>query len=289
MNAKTFLCKKVMSCKNGSYAVARYYPYSEAEQAAVRRLRKPKYKETLPKVKVMNDRRSRDLFEWLLQNNFDVGDLFLTLTFGAKLSAEDRQRLFTNFLKRLRRLYKKIGLQLKYIAVTETGERNDNLHYHLIVNSVGGAITADEIRSLWGENFCDIRTISKRKDGLLGLAIYLMKEQQNTDKFKRSWTCSKNLRRPEITVDKTATVPKKHLKKILNAQRNDEVEKLVEEQLFKGWKLVSHSISINEVTGRPYVQFKLIRKSKLPPEEDKNYDEYIRPIAVDTSDYESIL
>ena len=91
----------------------------------------------------MNDRYSRELFEWLVQNNFTRNDYFITLTFSEKVSEQDGKRLFGNYIRRLRRLYHSKSAALKYIYVEEYGETSGLYHVHLLLGSAGGIISKE--------------------------------------------------------------------------------------------------------------------------------------------------
>ena len=49
------------------------------------------------------------------------------------------------------------------------------------------------------------------------------------------------------------------MRKLQNAKRNDEVKEEVE-KLYKGWVLIDSEVDRNEVTGRPYVRLRLIKR-----------------------------
>lgn len=81
-------------------------------------------------------RSKRDRFRLLVDGNFDVGDLFVTLTFTEEQIAE-AEKLFKRFLKQLRKFYHdKLGVELKYIWVFEYGDYTHRKHVHILINSV---------------------------------------------------------------------------------------------------------------------------------------------------------
>lgn len=56
------------------------------------------------------------------------------------------------------------------------------------------------------------------------------------------------------------TASRKRMRAIQNAARNDEAKQEIE-RIYKGWKCIGRpEIGTNEVTGRQYAHFKLIRK-----------------------------
>ena len=91
----------------------------------------------------LNQRHAEGKLRRLLHTNFTPLDLFVTLTFdGPHLpaSVEEAQRLLQNFLRRAKRRYEKMALELKYIYVLEYGQKHDRLHVHLVLS---GGITRD--------------------------------------------------------------------------------------------------------------------------------------------------
>ena len=96
----------------------------------------------------MNDEYSRKYFRWLFHNNFRAGDYVLTLTFAKPTNKEKAQRDFDNYRKRLRRLYAKLGLDLKDLYVYEGRNKGARPHFHVVLNS-GTGINRNDIERLW--------------------------------------------------------------------------------------------------------------------------------------------
>lgn len=273
----------------------RYHEYSPKTKSS------KKCKATLPAKKNLNDRHSRDKFDWLAENNFSAGDFFLTLTFAMPLTDDEAKKFLNRFITNLRKHYRKLGLELKYLYVTEHGlteegehDRLGRTHFHFLCNS-GHEMLSDEefvelkkfITELWDNGICKISDTYRTKDGLLGLCRYMLKEQRFTDNGKRSWTPSKNLKRP-FEVRNDEKISRSQMKKLLEATSEDEVKRLAE-KYFKGWSVVDFYISRNEITGLPYASFKLVRKSTLPPNNsDDNLDD-LSPLVTETLKERSIL
>ena len=112
------------------------------------------------------------------------------------------------FLKKLRRIYQKLGKQLKYIHVMEIGERGAR-HHHMVLNHVQGVDTA-QIQQAWdevyeGKSFIHFSPLDK-SGNYRKLAHYLIKYTDKTvgseeGLQKKRWNCSRNLRRP-VTVSR---------------------------------------------------------------------------------------
>ena len=99
----------------------------------------------------LNARTSFQKLERALADNFDNGDLFLTLTYRDKHLPEDRAkavRRLRAFLSKLRRARKARGQPLRYIYVTEGCCPGGRIHHHLVLNSTGDDL--EELRRRWG-------------------------------------------------------------------------------------------------------------------------------------------
>lgn len=126
--------------------------------------------------------------------NFGKGDLFLTLTHKQYVGYGEAKRQLQNFLKRLKRKRKKMGLpELKYVAVTEAEDKR--AHHHLVVS--GTDLTVDQWTELWGQGRIMISRLEPDGD-YTGLTRYITKECP-LDHSKR-WSCSRNLVEPKVEV-----------------------------------------------------------------------------------------
>lgn len=256
---RTFIREKSLTRRNCVYQSVSLFKYSEEEQAAVRRTRQKRERATLPKVKAMNDRYSRELFEWLVHNNFAKGDYFVILTYSQKVSQQDGKRLFVNFIRRLRRLYLSKGADLRYMCVEEYGEKGGLYHIHALIGSANGAVSKNDIIALWKKNGnCHVEGIKNSSEDLCAICNYLVKSQKTKSKFKRLWSCSRTCKRPEIVTD-DGRITKKAMRKLQSAARNGELAAEIE-KIYKGWRVISAESCVNEVTGRHYLRFRLLCK-----------------------------
>lgn len=258
----TFIRERALSRHNCRYKDVNWYEYSEEEQQAARMPRRARTRASPPKIKRMNDEYSRRYFEWLLLNNFGAGDFHVTLTFAKVLSKEAAQRELNNYIRRLRRLYRRYGEPLDYLYVTEGkpdgAKDNPRLHYHIVLR---GGPPRDEIEKLWklGTANCD-NLQPDPYEGLTALARYLMKSRKSAEKYERVWNCSQSLKRPDDVIDDNS-VSRKRMRKLQTAARNDEVKRYLE-RIYIGWIVLSAEVGTNEVTGRPYAHIRLIRRER---------------------------
>lgn len=256
---RSFIREKAFDARNCSYKEIEWFEYSEEEQEAVRQSRKTRSRASPPKIKKMNDSNSRKHFRWLLFNNFGQNDYCVHLTFDEdhlKKGIDDCKREFGNYIKRLKRLYTKHELVLKYLYVAEGTDDGSRFHYHLIIN---GGIPRDDVERLWK---CGERTNCDRlqldKDGTLtALSEYLMKSQSTKKKCERCWNGSHNLKRPDVTTDDNK-VSRRTMRKIQDAARNDEVQ-MIMNRIYPKFKIIDYEIGQNPVTGRDYARFRMVR------------------------------
>lgn len=98
---------------------------------------------------VINGRMSRKRLALLIDNNFTEQDFTLHLTYGEWFIPKDDaevKRILQNFMRRARRLYKRRGMKLKYICVTERSKCDGSYRHRLIVS---GGVPGYELGRLW--------------------------------------------------------------------------------------------------------------------------------------------
>jgi len=158
----------------------------------------------------LNARSSVQKLERVLADNFDNGDLFVTLTYDGKHLPEGREKAVRKaraFLSKLRAARRARGQPLHYIYVTEGCYPGGRLHHHLVLDSTGDDL--EELRRLWiyGDNVEVRRLVFDRDYTYEDLAVYLTKEPRewgHPRAGERTWTPSLGLARPE---PETAEVP----------------------------------------------------------------------------------
>ncbi len=258
MSKVSFIREKSLERKGCDYKEVEWYVYSDEEQTAVRKARQSRTRASPPKIKRLNDERSRKYFRWMLNNNFGAGDYHITLTFAREPAKEEGRKEFSNFIRRVRRLYDKAGVEFRYMYVCEGRRSGARLHYHLICNS---GVSRDDIEARWKLGIVNSDRLQPDiNEGLCALSQYLTKSKASAEKYERSWNCSSNLKRPDEVVDDNR-ITKKKMRKMQEATRNDEVKRAAE-RMYIGWRVIDYQVGENPVTGRPYARFKLKRKDR---------------------------
>lgn len=220
--------------------------------------RKAKYKETNEYQKRLNDKNSANALSRLINLNFTENDYALHLTYAQEnlpASPEEAQKNIQNFIRRLKRVYKKQGAELKYIHVTEKGEQSDRVHHHLIIS---GGVDRTTIENVWNLGYANTRTLQFNKSGCIGLATYVTKQKL----LYRHFTPSKNLKRPEAT-ERTGKITQKQLDYWKNFIDLNGLEEEIKNQ-YPGYSLCEiPEIIENDVNGGLYSYIRLIKTQKL--------------------------
>ena len=168
---RTVYREKKYTC--GEYLDVFIYPVFETgkHRGGKRAKRKP----STEAQKKLNQRHREEKLVRLLHANFTPEDLEIHLTYKGKQpeSDEEAARNLRNYIRRIQRLRKKMGLPpLKYIAVTERGKRGGRYHHHITIN---GGIDRDTLESMWEHGYANSRRLQFTEDGLAGLGHYIVK------------------------------------------------------------------------------------------------------------------
>ena len=204
--------------------------------------------------KKLNQRNAAKRLTRIVHMNFTSCDLALHLTYDREHmpeSAEDALRIVQNYLRALKRRYRKLGLELKYILSTEYGGRSGRVHHHLIVNA---GLDRDAMEALWGRGYANSKRLQFSDEGVSGLTHYITKGDAS---YKR-WSGSRNLIQPEA-----ATSDGK-----LTMDETEELAEAVEDGLAYDWfeerypefELVSCECIRNSMNRGAYIHFEMRRR-----------------------------
>lgn len=159
-------------------------------------------KPTPEEMQRVNDRHAEATLRRSLNANFGVGDYHITLTYRKedRPAPDDVPAVLEKFWRGMRRIYRRAGKELKYIAVTEWGKRGA-IHHHIVVP----AHDLQEIRKLWPYGGMHVSVLDDSGQ-YAKLASYLIKQTRQSFRsgkypFGRRWNCSRNLVKPKIKVE----------------------------------------------------------------------------------------
>lgn len=181
--------------------------------------RSPKKNPTPEIQQRLNEHNAEMKLIRLLNANFTRDDLEIHLTYNdANLpeTDEDAARDVQNWLRRVKRLRKRLGLpELKYICVAEGGG-DKRYHFHV---TLSGGVDRDELEKSWGFGYANSRRLQFNANGVEGLARYVTKQfrakkAEGCTVFRKRWCASKNLVLPEPK-DRDGRISERRLKEIV--------------------------------------------------------------------------
>ena len=143
----------------------------------------------------VNQMRRKRYVTRIVNLNFDNTSYMIELDYAPGVytdSMQEAQGHIRNYIRRIRRIYKKAGVELKYIYTTERGEESGRVHHHLIVS---GGVSKEALLVAWKySKRCYAQQLEYSENGYTDLAVYYAKRQEA---FERCFTCSQNLDRPQ--------------------------------------------------------------------------------------------
>jgi hypothetical protein len=181
--------------------VMKYYSSRYGKKGIKRGKRKALTKEEQRKV---NKRAAEKKLRRIINENFGEGDTHLVLDYRKDRKPDGKKRMradANDFLKEMRKLYKRKGIPFKYIHVMEIGKKGAR-HHHLVINTPE-EISQREIVRCWkgrgrthhnplddsGQYAKLASYLIKQSDGMLGDPEALQGKR---------WNASRNLRKPKI-------------------------------------------------------------------------------------------
>lgn len=211
-----------------------------------RKPRSQKKNITKEAVQKNNDRMTVKKLTRILNANFDKKCWHDTLTYACEPTAEEAARKLRNFIARVRRACKKMGIEFKWVCATEY--LNARIHHHFITNA-----PLDLIKKCWNEGHVLPRPLDDGPN-YSKLAEYLIKETSKSFRmddcpFGSRYSHSRNLYIP---------VP--------------QVEEVSEKQLFddpvarKGYYIDRDSVRRFEhpITGLDHLEYTMISLEEEP-------------------------
>jgi hypothetical protein len=163
-------------------------------------------KKTREQMQDANMRQAARHLARKLNANFRPGDWHVTLTYSGKVppTPEEARRCLDEFIKELKKRYRKAGHVFKWVVVTEY-KRTKRIHHHLIISDINAGekeTTARMVRELWSRHGSPKFVALYDNGEYSKLADYLIKETDRTfresrEKGKQRYRCSRNLTDPK--------------------------------------------------------------------------------------------
>lgn len=223
----------------GDYMDVQVFPVFQTQKYQ----RKKKYRPTSAAQKLLNQRNREDKLRRLVHLNFTHRDYVICPTYAEGMRESTPENLFrfekdwNNFRRRLKTLYKKHGIELKYVRSPEFAVRT-GYHAHIILS---GGVSMDEIKKCWGKGRCYTDTLEFDENGVAGLCRYISKDPI----LGKMWCASKNLLQPEPK-EYTGRIEREHLFSF----RIEDRETL--EAMYPGYKCTDVRWEVNDINGGQY-------------------------------------
>lgn len=238
-----YATKMIKAGKQVEFEIYPEFTRKEAEKLKVKKVNLAQ--------KNLNDKNARKRVARLIENNFDKGDYWVTLTYTDKNIPESMDKALKdmkNYIRRINYRRKKKGLgNSKYIYITEwkteKGGEKIRCHHHLLIDA---SLSMDEMEKTWklGRRN-NVRRIYPDENGLAGLAQYLTKDPKGRKRWKGSQNLKQPIERKSYTVFRNS-----HIKKIISGQIDT---KDFIESKYKQLMYLYKEIKYNDKNGRYYI------------------------------------
>ncbi len=208
----------------------------EAKRAA-------KANQTPPEMANVNRTNSLNNIRWQVNGNFVPGDYWTALTYAADGPRPTLDQAFLDyqgFMRKLRKLYARHGITLKYISVTEQ-RKNHKPHHHILLPQ---GVPLGEIQAIWPHGHINVKPLDSTGQ-YKKVAEYIFKHTDCPERRGNRWNASKNIVRPTPEERK---IKAKHWREQPTAP--------------KGWMIDKETPverGVNPITGAEYLRYTLIR------------------------------
>lgn len=209
-------------------------------------VRQPKRKRTPVEMQRANQKHREREAERLIWNNFQEGDLFVTLTWSSVNRPEDMkaaQKQFKKFYRKLKAEYMKRYYELFWIANIECTPKG-GWHVHVICNDIysddefSDSVCLDVFKGVWTYGHVDIEHLKDRRSKGECVGAYITKTPFSTSDEKLVEEASKAAK--ENRADREAPGYSKHNHKVRESKytHSRNLEKPVPEiREISGWKM----------------------------------------------------
>lgn len=243
-NKYTYIVKTITS---GEMVESEIYPVWKCRNDVPR----IKHKESSIAQKNLNNKNAKKKIVRLINTNFTKDDLMVSLTYDNEHlpSLEEARRDIQNYIKRIKRYRKKIGMcDLKYIYVIEFEDKpskKTRVHHHIIMNSMDRNIAED----LWGKGYANADRLQPNDFGLEGVARYIAKDLDGS----RRWSSSRNLKQPKVTKSRT----KLSKRKVENLAKSQNEFKEIFEKVYPNCEYKDSKTKYSDIATGFYIYVRL--------------------------------
>lgn len=205
-------------------------------------------KETSEAQKKVNQRQASKTLRRILNHNFTDGDLLVRLDFSKNKpkDSNEMQSLMSKAIRKLRKAYKRLGKELKYVYVKEIGSKGGR-HVHMVINKCD----TDTLRNCWEHGGIHIDPLISNGE-YSKIADYFIKYAAKTEETEgeligKRWYASRNIKKPIVK------------KRVISANK---FNKKIKDK--KGYTVLKDSVrsGFSDITGFEYFTYTLIKTDK---------------------------
>lgn len=214
--------------------------------------RRGKFRETSEIQAKLNERKSVERLTWLIHENFGKEDYVLHPTYRTSCLPESEEAFEAdarNYIRRLKRIYKKHGVEFRYIYVMEYSD-SGRPHLHIITS---GGVDRSVLEEAWGKGRCNADRLQYNECGVVDLSSYIGKQRRCG---KHRYVTSKNLRKPVERVN-VHTWSRKQLQELDESGANP--HKKFADAYHGYWLSEYPHIERNGINGGIYMTFTMFR------------------------------
>lgn len=231
--------------------------------------RRGKFRETNETQKRLNERKSREHLTWMIHANFSKDDYVIHPTYNDSQMPESEEAFekdTRNYIRRLKRLYSKAGVELKYVYVMEYSD-GGRPHLHIVVS---GGVDRESVENAWSKGRCNTDRLQFNECGVVDLSQYIAKGRRSG---KRRYVTSKNLAKP-VERTNVHTWSRKQLKELNESGANPHKRFA---GVYEGYWLAEYpQIEQNGINGGMYMNFVMFNPDSDNLEWYRKTEEYKR-------------
>lgn len=229
--------------------VERYYATRDGRKVS----RSANVEETDDEQRMINDVQASNRLRRILLANFspEAGDMLVTFTMSGDASRKTLDAAWKAFALKVKAEREKRSLpEWAWVKVPHC--QSGRWHFHVVMN---GGLEMTELQELWGKQHRINTSILNLSDNYRGLCRYLLETEkprkgevagnarEQRAKYKRRWSCSRNLAKPVV---KKRPISQRTVMQLPKAP--------------KGYRLLPEWTMRTDKFGSPYVHFECVRE-----------------------------
>ncbi|QQP11572.1 hypothetical protein FJQ98_20605 [Lysinibacillus agricola] len=246
---------RVKSIWSGPVLEVEAYPYWTVPQG--KRVKRDK-NSSKAQTKLNEKNRQKHVARLINVNFRNHHDLYMTHTYDDHNVPEDHAQAkkdMQNYVRRLKNWLKKqekyADFELKYIYTTEHTRNGEKVraHHHMVTNFPD----REAAELLWNKGRAGSERLDSRGESFRPLGNYLVKERG--PKTMKSYTPSRNLKKPKVTVSDTKLTRRRATKiatEEINAQE-------IFEKMYKNYQFKQMNVSFSDYVSGAYIQVEMMQ------------------------------